>query len=41
MTTTTRLAHRRRIADYSLTFGPDAATESGRLCWWAILGVNQ
>ncbi len=32
---------RPRIADYPLTLGPGDAAQSDRLCWWAILGLNQ
>jgi hypothetical protein len=41
MTTTARLGHRPRIADYPLTLGPDDAAQPDRLRWWAILGLNQ
>jgi len=41
MTTMTQPGHRPRLADCPLTFGPSAAAPSGRLCWWAILGLNQ
>jgi hypothetical protein len=41
MTTMARPGHRPRIADYPLTFGLVDAAQLNRLCWWAILGLNQ
>jgi hypothetical protein len=41
MTMRARSGHRPRIADYLLTFGPDAVAQPRCSCWWAILGLNQ
>jgi hypothetical protein len=32
---------RPRTADYPLTRGLGEAVQFDRLCWWAILGLNQ